>query len=269
MAEKGWIAVQRKIQTSFVWTNPFVLKLWLLCLFKASHNGNRFLFNGTEVRVDRGQFVTGRVALAKEYNEGVTSGQQVSPTSLNRWLNKFRKLGMLDIKSTTKYSVVTVINYDLYQPSGQQVDSGWSSSEHQVDTIKNANNAKKDKTTTTTTTTDPFDFYQQNGFGMISSFIGEDMNGWLDDFKQAGASAQEASAIIVKSLQIAVERGKTNWGYAKAILKDWDQHGLHSIEAIDAAQAKHNANRQSRKSSSKSSPDVYRNHDFTDEDAKW
>uniref|UniRef100_UPI001951068B replication protein n=1 Tax=Lacticaseibacillus mingshuiensis TaxID=2799574 RepID=UPI001951068B len=141
MADGGWVAVQRKIQKSFVWANPFVLKLWLLCLFKASHDGNRFLFNGEEIQVDRGQFVTGRVALAKDYNVGARGEHQLSPTSINRWMNKFRELGMVDISATARYSVVTVINYDLYQSSGQLADTSRTSSGHLADTINNANNA--------------------------------------------------------------------------------------------------------------------------------
>lgn len=141
MADGGWVAVQRKIQKSFVWANPFVLKLWLLCLFKASHDGNRFLFNGEEIQVDRGQFVTGRVALAKDYNAGARGEHQLSPTSINRWMSKFRELGMVDISTTARYSVVTVINYDLYQSSGQLADRSRTSSGHLADTINNANNA--------------------------------------------------------------------------------------------------------------------------------
>lgn len=144
MADGGWIAVQRKVQTSFVWANPFVLKLWMLCLFKANFTTNRILFNGQEIQVDRGQFITGRVALASEYNKGARREHQLSPTSINRWLNKFRDLQMVDISSNAKYSVVTVLNYDAYQPGGQLADMYPTSSGHQADTVKNSNNSKKE-----------------------------------------------------------------------------------------------------------------------------
>lgn len=277
MSEGGWIKLYRKIRQSFVWTDANQLKLWLLILMKATHDSNRFLFNGKEIQLSSGQMVTGRDALAFEFNQGAKPVHQVSSRQLWRWIKLFEKEQMLSIKSTTKYSVITVLNWNEYQQSDQLLSSTSPSSVQQLSTNKNVKNEKNVKNTTTTTENqnpnnqeqNPFEFFQKNGFGQISGFIGQDMNQWIGDFQQAGASETEANAIVVKSLQIAVERGKTNWGYAKAILKDWDQHGLHSIEAIDAAQAKHNANRQSRKSSSKSSPDVYRNHDFTDEDAKW
>ncbi|WP_054717054.1 hypothetical protein [Lacticaseibacillus manihotivorans] len=144
MADGGWIAVQRKVQTSFVWANPFVLKLWMLCLFKANFTTNRILFNGQEIQVDRGQFITGRFALASEYNKGARREHQLSPTSINRWLNKFRDLQMVDISSNPKYSVITVLNYDAYQPGGQLADMYPTASGQLADTVKNSNNSKKE-----------------------------------------------------------------------------------------------------------------------------
>lgn len=143
--EIGYIKLYRKITNSFVWTNPNMLKLWMLCLMKASHSGNKFLFNGKEVVVSSGEFVTGRDAIAKEFNEGVPRDQQIVGRTLWRWIKKFEEEQMLSIKSTTKYSVVTVKNWDEYQASDQQVSINRPSTVHQVSTINNANNAKNAK----------------------------------------------------------------------------------------------------------------------------
>ena len=117
----------------------------MLCLMKASHSGNKFLFNGKEVVVSSGEFVTGRDAIAKEFNEGVPRDQQIVGRTLWRWIKKFEEEQMLSIKSTTKYSVVTVKNWNEYQASDQQVSNNRPSTVHQVSTIKNANNAKNEK----------------------------------------------------------------------------------------------------------------------------
>jgi len=122
-----------------------MLKLWMLCLMKASHSGNKFLFNGQEIVVDSGEFVTGRDVITKEMNEGATNEHQVNKTSVWRWLKKFESEGMLDIKSNTKYSVISIKNWKEYQVSEQQVDNKRIASEQQVDTIKNAKNAKNAK----------------------------------------------------------------------------------------------------------------------------
>jgi hypothetical protein len=143
--EIGYIKLYRKITNSFVWTNPNMLKLWMLCLMKASHSGNKFLFNGKEVVVSSGEFVTGRDAIAKEFNEGVPRDQQIVGRTLWRWIKKFEEEQMLSIKSTTKYSVVTVKNWNEYQASDQQVSINRPSTVHQVSTIKNAKNAENAK----------------------------------------------------------------------------------------------------------------------------
>ena len=42
-----------------------MFKLWSLCLMKASHKESRFIFNGQEIAVSSGQFVTGRAVIEK------------------------------------------------------------------------------------------------------------------------------------------------------------------------------------------------------------
>lgn len=142
MADGGWIKVYRKIRQSFVWTDANQLKLWLLILMKASHDGNRFLFNGQQVDVSSGQFVTGRDAIASEFNAGAKPVQRVSGRQLWRWIKLFEKEQMLSIKSNTKYSVITVISWGEYQEDDQRLSIASPSSVHQVSTIKNAKNAK-------------------------------------------------------------------------------------------------------------------------------
>ncbi|MFD1429746.1 replication protein [Lacticaseibacillus mingshuiensis] len=142
MADGGWIKVYRKIRQSFVWTDANQLKLWLLILMKASHDGNRFLFNGQQVDVSSGQFVTGRDAIASEFNAGAKPVQRVSGRQLWRWIKLFEKEQMLSIKSNTKYSVITVISWGEYQEDDQRLSITSPSSVHQVSTIKNAKNAK-------------------------------------------------------------------------------------------------------------------------------
>lgn len=141
----GYIKLYRKVTSSFVWTNSNMLKLWILCLTKASHKESRFIFNGQEIHVSSGQFVTGRAVIEKEFNEGVPLDQQVVGRTLWRWLKKFENEEMLSIKSTTKYSVISIKNWDEYQSSDQQVSSGRPSTVQQVSTYKNEKNDKNEK----------------------------------------------------------------------------------------------------------------------------
>lgn len=141
----GYIKLYRKVTSSFVWTNSDMFKLWTLCLMKASHEGRKFLFNGQEVVLSSGQFVTGAYAIAKEFNEGVTRDKQISHRTLWRWLKKFETEGMLSIKSSTKYSVISILNWSEYQTSDKQVTSNRQSTDNQLTTYKNDKNDKNDK----------------------------------------------------------------------------------------------------------------------------
>ncbi|HDG0729691.1 TPA: hypothetical protein PFB27_001370 [Enterococcus faecium] len=141
----GYIKLYRKVTSSFVWTNPSMLKLWLLCLMKASHEGRRFLFNGNEVSLSSGQFVTGRDALAKEYNQGASSDQVIVSRTLWRWIKKFEKEEMLSISSTPKYSVISINKWEDYQSSDQHLSSDRPATVQHLSTNKNDKNDKNDK----------------------------------------------------------------------------------------------------------------------------
>lgn len=157
MPQQGWVKLHRKICNSFVWTNADQLKLWLLILMKASHDNHRFLFNGKQVDVSSGQLVTGRDALAFEFNDGVSRDHRVVARTLWRWVKQFEKEKMLSIKSTAKYSVITVINYGLYQESDHQVSIDCPSSVHQVSTYKNLKNEENINTRAASTLESDFE----------------------------------------------------------------------------------------------------------------
>lgn len=144
MSDQGWISLYRKIQNSFVWTNSDQLKLWLLILMKANHSENKFLFNGNEIFLSSGQMVTGRDAIALEFNNGVKPVQRVSSRQLWRWIKQFEKEQMLSIESTSRNSVITVKNWSEYQQHDQQVSSKRPAPVQQVSTNNNDNNEDKE-----------------------------------------------------------------------------------------------------------------------------
>lgn len=265
MADEGWIKLYRKIKKSFVWSNPYQLKLWILILTKASHQPTKFIFNGQEMSLNSGQLVTGRAALTSEMNEGVKPAQLVNSAFVWRTLKKFESAEMLHIESTTRYSVITVLNWDGYQQSEQLPHNNRTATAQPTDTYKNE---KNDKNISTTTTDNVFDFYQQNGFGPISGFTAQDLDMWRDDFIKIGADQPTAEQILIMSMQVAIDRNKRSWGYAKAILKSWYNANLNTIEGIEAEQASFNVkNKQFGKKLQ--GKQQYQEHEYTQEDGEW
>ncbi|KGR74872.1 hypothetical protein [Ureibacillus sinduriensis] len=140
----GWISLHRKLMDNPIYSNAGMLKLWVHCLLKASHAEHEQLVGNQVIKLQPGQFVTGRNALATEFNKGAKKEDIVSPITLWRWLNLFEKLEMLNIKKTTKYSVVTVINWGGYQHHEQQVNNKRTTNEQQMNTNNNVNNVNND-----------------------------------------------------------------------------------------------------------------------------
>lgn len=74
----------------------------------------------------------------------------------------------------------------------------------------------------------PFDFYQENGFGMLKPFVAEQINYWIDDFEDNG------NQIVNEAMKEAVNNNVTNWNYVNTILKAWYNDGVKSLEDINA-----------------------------------
>lgn len=72
-----------------------------------------------------------------------------------------------------------------------------------------------------------FDFYQENGFGLLNPHIKDEMGSYIDDFENDG------NEIVTKALKIAIERNKISWGYTKGILKNWLQANLKNMDQIE------------------------------------
>ncbi|GLY09572.1 DnaD domain protein [Pseudobacillus badius] len=73
----------------------------------------------------------------------------------------------------------------------------------------------------------PFRFYEQNGFGTIGSHIAEKIVAWCEDL---------SDELVLYAMTIAVEQGKCTWRYVEAILTDWSQKKLGSVDQVKAAQ---------------------------------
>ena len=151
----GWISLHRKVMDNPIYSNAFMLKLWIHCLMKATHTEHNQLVGNQMVKLEPGQFVTGRNSLFEEFNKGAKKDEVISAITLWRWLKNFEEWEMLNIKATTKYSVVTVVNWHEHQKHEQQVNNKRTTDEqqmnnkrtadeHQVNTNNNVNNVNND-----------------------------------------------------------------------------------------------------------------------------
>ncbi|EOI89195.1 DnaD domain-containing protein [Enterococcus faecalis EnGen0298] len=243
----GYIKLYRKVTNSFVWTNSDMFKLWILCLMKASHEDRKFLFNGQEVRLTSGQFVTGAHAIAKEYNEGVSSDKAIAWRTLWRWLKKFENEELLTIQSNARYSVITIKKWSDYQSGDKPLSSQRQSSDKPLTTYKNEKNDKNEKNINNNNKGSSIrSIWENNGFGLMSSKTMTDFDYWISDFEKIGASQKDAEQLIVKAIEIAIDANARNYNYINAILKDWEQRGFKSVDEREAARKQKKTTKQQK-----------------------
>lgn len=145
--ERGYIKLWRCSLESPVFTNENLFKLWTLCLFKANFKKTYVSIPGIlePIPVERGQFITGRFSLHADYYGGKKRSDAATPQTVWRWLQTLEKMKNLHIKPHSKYSVITILNWDNYQCDEQQMNNRRTTDEQHMNTEKNDKNVKNDK----------------------------------------------------------------------------------------------------------------------------
>lgn len=139
---QGYIKLYRKMMCSPIWEDPYYFKLWMYCLMKASHKKREQIIGNQMIELEEGQFITGRQSLSNDLNRGVKPKLQQSEITWWRYLNNLEKWGMLNIKRTTKYSIISIIKWSDYQESEQQMNNKRTTDEQQMNTNKNVENVE-------------------------------------------------------------------------------------------------------------------------------
>lgn len=74
----------------------------------------------------------------------------------------------------------------------------------------------------------------------------QDFDYWLTDFEKIGATQENAVELVIHALGIAIDRNKRNYGYANAILKDWEQNKYLSVKDVEANDKKNKEEQQTK-----------------------
>ncbi len=72
-----------------------------------------------------------------------------------------------------------------------------------------------------------FNFYQENGFGMLRPIIVDQINNWIDDFNNN-------EDIVIEAFKEAASNNVFKWSYVNSILRNWSEKGVKSVEDINA-----------------------------------
>lgn len=115
---RGYIKLWRKSLDNDLIRNPLAWQLMCWCLLNATHKRMTRLLGTSSITLEPGQLITGRKKLAQELH----STEQKIRTALDLLIaNQF-----LTIKSTNKFSIISITNWHTYQddqPTNNQQDN--------------------------------------------------------------------------------------------------------------------------------------------------
>ena len=134
---QGWIAIHRKFMDSSIYKDSQAVHLWLHLLLRANHQGKEVIQGLNVYTVERGQILTGRKALSTETG--------INESKIQRLLKVFEKCHMIEQQTNNVNRLISILKYDDYQASEQQMNNKRTASEQQVNTNNNDNNDNNEK----------------------------------------------------------------------------------------------------------------------------
>lgn len=274
MADGGWIKLYRSIRSNWIWANgnERYAKWWMDLIMMVNHEPRKVLVNGNLITIGVGQRLTSIKKLSETW--GTTR------RTVDRFLSLLEEDKMIEVQKTkTKGTTIKVLHYADYQTFPPETGKGSAQQRAQrtaqrtthkqepKELLKNLEKEKEKKSLSSLGRGDLVKFWENNGFGMISSKTREDLMYWVDDFKKIGSSEEQAIAIVKKALDISVDNNVRRYNYANSILQNWESKKLTSVEAIKALEIKRQQDKQQHAIGRNMESQVYHNQgDVSDDD---
>lgn len=130
----GWIKLHRSIRDKGYYQDSQYVHLWLHLMLLASHDETEFLWNGKIVKLKGGQFVTGRQKMAKETG--------INEYKIERILKCFETEQQIAQQKTSKYRLITILNWDKYQKLHNDLHDERTTTAQPLHTFKNYKKVK-------------------------------------------------------------------------------------------------------------------------------
>lgn len=132
----------------------------------------------------------------------------------------YNKLG---IDNTKWYSIDYNVINSMSRPSVQNEQmecSKWTSP-----SVQNEQTITIDypETNNIESSSNAFAFYQNN-FGMLTPFVADNINQWIDDLNEP---------LVIAALERAAKQNK-QFNYAEGILKDWYRNNIRTLDDVEA-----------------------------------
>ena len=156
---------------SSIWGNANLVYFWCYCLLKATHKQRIAKVGFQNVPLEPGQFIFGRLTASKETG--------LSEQTIRTAIDSLRKSQNLTIKSTNKFSIISIVKWAEYQEEvTSKVTNKQPATNQQLTTDKKGKKDKKEKKGTIygefkniTLTDDEYQKFQERANSMATSLI--------------------------------------------------------------------------------------------------
>jgi hypothetical protein len=128
--DRGWIRLHRQLRQHWLWavnrryTN---LEAWLDLILSANHKSAAVIIGFKLIPVERGQYLTSQVKLAKRW--------RWHRQTVAKYLELLKTDGMIDTgtsnQTNTGYTIINIQNYDKYQDFSASITDSQTDSERQ------------------------------------------------------------------------------------------------------------------------------------------
>jgi len=109
----GWLKLHRSLQDSSISAHPEYLAVWVHLMLRAQYSASECVIGRQVVKLSIGQLVFGRIKFSSEIG--------VSENKVRAALDVLKSLNMITIKSMSKFSIISITNWQKYQEDNQQI----------------------------------------------------------------------------------------------------------------------------------------------------
>jgi len=208
---RGYLKLWRKVEDSGLLQIPLTYALFTFILLKATHKPRKVGTPHGVVELQRGEYMSGRISLAKDLNQ--------SEQSIRTGLDRLVKMEILTIKPTSRYSIYTIVNYGNYQDDNQELTSQTPTDNQQI-----TNGQPADNQQLTTKQTHKHSNNEKNVKNTSSARGSRLPLDWKLPLEWGNWALQEKQGSTVDDIRKCAERFKDYWiglAGAKAVKADW------------------------------------------------
>ena len=136
MSEQGWISLHRKLRDNAIYSKSNYLHIWIEILLKVNHKEKKIIWNNETFTIEEGGGIFSQKKISEEL--GIPIG------TVHNCLKWLKAESMIEIKTTTKFTYIKVLNWNEYQEVESKVENRMKTKRKQNETNNNDNNDNND-----------------------------------------------------------------------------------------------------------------------------